>query len=50
MKTIVANSKKVLCDHIKNLLSSVCISFLLVSFMKKKELPKLWKLKEYGMI
>ena len=47
MKTIVIQKK---CFDIKNLLSSVCMSFFLASFMKKKELPKLWKLKEYGMI
>ena len=44
------NSKKVLCDDIKNLLSSVCKSSLLACFIKKKELPKLYKLKEYRMM
>ena len=45
------NSKKVLCNNdIKNLLFSVCMSSLLACFMKKKELPKLCKLKEYRMM
>ena len=35
------NSRKVLCNDIKILLSGVCMSFLLAWFMKKKELPKL---------
>ena len=48
MKNIV-NQKKVFCNDIRNLLSSVCMSFL-ACFMKKKELPKLCKLKEYGMM
>ena len=45
MKNIV-NSKKVFCNDAKNLLSSVCMSSLLACFTKKKELPKLYKLKE----
>ena len=40
------NSNKVLCDDIKNLLSSICMPSFLACFMKKKELPKLCKLKE----
>ena len=42
------NSNKVICNDIKNLLSSVCMPSLLPCFMKKKELPKLCKLKEYS--
>ena len=49
MKNIVIQ-KEVLCDDIRNLLSSVCMYSLLACFMKKKELPKLCKLKEYGMM
>ena len=45
MKNIVANSNKMLCDDIKNILSSVCMASLLACFMKKKELPK-FQLKE----
>ena len=41
------NSKKVLCNDMKNLLLSVCMSSLLACFMKKEEFPKLCKLKEY---
>ena len=37
-------------DDMKTLLSSVCMSSLLACFMKKKELPKLCKLKEYRMM
>ena len=44
------NSKKVLCNDTKTLLSSVFMSSLLTWFMKKKELPKLCKLKEYRMM
>ena len=44
MKNIVIQ-KRMLCDDIKNLLSSVCMSSLLACFMKKKEFPKLCKLK-----
>ena len=49
MRNIVIQ-KEVLCDDIRNLLSGVCIYSLLACFMKKKELTKLCKLKEYGMM
>ena len=39
MKTILI--KKVLCDDIKNLFSSVYLSLLHAYFMEKKEHPKL---------
>ena len=50
MKKYCNSKKKMLCDDIKSVLSSECMSSLLACYMKKKDLPKLCKLKEYGMM
>ena len=44
------NSKKGLCDDIKELLSSACMSSLLVYFIENNQLSKLQKLKEYRLM
>ena len=48
MKNILIQ-KKCFCDDAKKLLSVICIFSVLACFMKKKELPKLCKLKQYRM-